>query len=169
MNTAYIQTLYEYDHWANARVLGAASNLSPDEFLKGMGSSFGSIRDTLVHILSAQRTWLSRWRGSSPKAHLDAANFPGVEAVRAEWERLSRQLRGFLESLADERLRAVAPYTTFSGQPQSQLLWQQMAHLANHGTYHRGQVTTMLRQLGAAPIATDMIVFFRVQGATAGP
>jgi uncharacterized damage-inducible protein DinB len=132
--------------------------------LKDVGSSFGSIRDTLVHILSGERTWLSRWSGSSPKGHLDAAGFPDVSALRQSWEQLNKEMVGFLNALSDERLLSTVAYSTFAGQPQVQPLWQQMAHLANHSTYHRGQVTTMLRQLGAQSIATDLILFFREQG-----
>lgn len=163
MDTKYIRTLYEYDRWANARALGAASKLSVEQFTKHMGSSHRSVRDTLVHILSAQRTWLSRWKGAFPQSMLDPRQFPTPEVVRTAREETQRELDAFLASLSDEQSRAVVSYKTLQGQSFGHPLWQQMAHLVNHSSYHRGQVTTMLRQLGAEPVATDLIVFFREQ------
>jgi uncharacterized damage-inducible protein DinB len=161
VDTATIRTLFEYDRWANARVLEAVTKLSAEQFLRDMGSSMRSVRDTLVHILSAERTWLSRWKGVSPTSMLDPTTFPDMAAVAIRWKELETELRMLLDALTDERLRAVLAYTSLAGQPQAQPLWQQMAHLANHSTYHRGQVTTMLRQLGAQPVGTDLIAFFR--------
>ena len=154
-------TLFAYDRWANARVLGAVSKTSADEFTKDLGSSHRSLRDTLVHILSAELVWLSRWKGQSPQAHMDPAQLPNIKVLQARWSEVENQLQTFLASLNDAKLQANASYSTFGGQVRAQPLWQQMAHLVNHSSYHRGQITTMLRQLGAAPVATDLIVFFR--------
>ena len=167
MDSADIRTLYEYDRWANARVLDAVAKLSKDQFTKDMGSSMRSIRDTLVHVLSGERVWLARWNGSSPRTMMDPKSLPTVEALRAAWVELEREFVAFLGPLTDDRLRGVLAYKTTEGKPYAQPLWQQMAHLANHSTYHRGQVTTMLRQLGAAPIGTDLITFFREQNSSA--
>ena len=161
MDAAYIRKLYEYDRWANARTLGAVEKLRDEQFRRDMSSSHRSIRDTLVHILSAERVWLARWKGGSPATHLDPSKFPSVAALGAAWEELERNMGVWLGSLTDERLQDMVSYATFGGQPQSQPLWQQMAHLANHSSYHRGQLATMLRQLGAEPVATDLILFFR--------
>jgi uncharacterized damage-inducible protein DinB len=163
MDTTYMRKLFEYDRWANARTQGAASRLTREQFLKDLGSSHRSIRDTLVHILSAQRTWLSRWKGSSPRRMLDPSQFGAMEDVRALSTELERELGAFLDSLTDGGLRSVVPYQTLDGKSFAHPLWVQMAHLLNHSTYHRGQVTTMLRQLGAEPVATDLILFFREQ------
>jgi uncharacterized damage-inducible protein DinB len=165
MSVAYFRTLFEYDRWANSRTLGAAAKLTPEQFTRDMGSSMRSVRDTLVHILSAERIWLSRWKGRSPAGHLDSSQFPSVAELRTGWAELESDMGHFLQSLSDEQLQAAVAYSNFAGQPQAQPLWQQMAHLANHSTYHRGQVTTMLRQLGAKPVATDFIIFFREQAA----
>ena len=163
MDTSTIRRLYDYDRWANTRTLEAASKLASEQFLKDLGSSHRSIRNTLVHILSGERTWLTRWKGSSPQNMLDPERFPAVEALRAGWAELEKELRAFLDSLSDERLRAAVSYKNLEGKSFAHPLWEQMAHVVNHGTYHRGQVTTMLRQLGAEPVATDLSVFFREQ------
>ena len=163
MDAVTIRRLYEYDRWANSRMLGAASKIGTEQFLKDLGSSHRSIRDTLVHILSAQRTWLSRWKGISPRNMLDPLQFASVEALRIQAMELEKELGAFLDSLTDEGLKGVVEYKTLDGKTFAHPLWEQMAHLINHSTYHRGQVTTMLRQLGAEPVATDLIVFLREQ------
>jgi len=167
MDVAYIRTLFAYDRWANSRMLSAVGKLREEQLRRDMSSSHRSVRDTLVHILSAERVWLARWRGSPPVVHLDPSKFPSVAALGAGWEEMERNMGVWLSSLTDEQVQGVVSYSTFAGQPQAQPLWQQMAHVANHSTYHRGQVTTMLRQLGAEPVVTDLIAFFREQAAAA--
>jgi uncharacterized damage-inducible protein DinB len=165
MDATYICSLYEFDRWANARTLGAVAKLSTEQLIKDMGSSHRSVRDTLVHILSAERVWLRRWNGDLAAQMLDPTKFPSVEALRPAWADLEKEMGALLNSLSDDRLHAVLSYRTLGGEPQAQPLWQQMAHLANHSTYHRGQITTLLRQLGAQPIGTDLIAFFREKSA----
>jgi uncharacterized damage-inducible protein DinB len=163
MDANYVRTLFEYERWANARVLAAVERLNQEQFMRDMRNSMPSVRDTMVHILSAQRTWLSRWNGVSPTRMLEPAKFPDMKALSAAWRLLEAELVVWLGSLTDERLKSQLAYTTLSGQPQSHPLWQQLAHLVNHSSYHRGQITTMLRQLGADPVNTDLITFFREQ------
>ena len=165
MNTATIRNLYEYDRWANARLLGVVTRLRSELFTKNLGSSHASIRDTLSHILGAEWIWLERWKGNSPKALLDPKEFPTVDALRARWRRLEKDQADFLRGLSDERLQAALRYTTTEGTPFAQPLWQLMTHVVNHSTYHRGQVITMLRQVGAEPVSTDLVLFFREGGA----
>ena len=167
MDTNYIRTLFEYDRWANNRMLAAAAKLTEEQFTKNLGNSFASVRDTLAHILGAERVWLSRWQGNSLTSPVDLKQFADVDALRKAWAVLQGEMGAFLNSLTDGQLQSLLSYKMFSGQPQSQPLWQQMAHLANHSSYHRGQVTTLLRQLGAQPVGTDLITFFREQNQSA--
>ena len=75
-----IRELYDYNRWAGRRTLTVASRLANDDFLRPMGNSFSSVRDTLSHILGAEWIWLERWHGRSPKALLDPASFPTVQS-----------------------------------------------------------------------------------------
>jgi uncharacterized damage-inducible protein DinB len=99
--------LYEYNRWATARMLDAAASLENESFTKDMGSSFALVRDTLVHIMSAEWVWLQRWKGNSPRA-----------------------------------------------MPED---------VVKHSSYHRGQVTTLIRQLGGTAESTDLVAFYRDQ------
>ena len=163
MNLQYTRTLYAYDRWANGQLLPAACKLPQEQFTRDLGSSFPSVRDTLVHIISSQWIWLQRWKGNSLKRHFDTATFPTCESIRSWLIEMENEESKFLDELTQEKLLAPLSYTNFEGKPFSEPLWQQMAHRVNHSTYHRGQVTTMLRQLGAKAVQLDMIAYFRLQ------
>ncbi|MBI1872743.1 MAG: DinB family protein [Acidobacteria bacterium] len=160
MHLQRILELYRYNTWANGRVLDAASRLSSEALLKDLGSSFPSVRDTLVHISGAEWVWLQRWRGSSPKALPSAWDFPTLDAVKTRWIEIERDQAAYLRTLTEEALDTEIPYINFKGQPFKYPLWQQLSHVVNHSTYHRGQVTTMVRQLGAEPVSTDLLRYY---------
>ena len=163
MELALIHKQFEYDRWANARMLGVVAGLSPEAFLKDLGSSFGSIRNTAAHIISAEWAWLERWNGTSPKQMLDPTGFPDVAALRARWAQVEQDQKNFLQSLSQGRLEADLDYFNLQGGAVTLPLWQQMLHMVNHSSYHRGQITTIIRQVGAKPVATDLIGFYREQ------
>ncbi len=160
MNRQDILTLYDYNAWANARVLGAVEPLTPEAFLRDLKNSFPSVRDTLVHILGAEWIWLRRWQGESPSQGLPAAGFPTLASLKDRYAALEKERRVFLEGLAEERLVQAFAYRDLAGNAHSLRLVESLQHLVNHGTYHRGQITTMLRQLGAKPVSTDMSRFY---------
>ncbi len=161
MTPEQIRLLYDYNSWANRRTLDACGALTDEQFTRDLGSSFRSVRDTLAHIMGAEWIWLERWHGSSPSALPKADQFPNFASLRQRWAEIESDLLRFVASLSQEALTGALSYRTFDGKPYSQPLWQMLQHLANHGSYHRGQVTTMLRQLGAKPISTDLIGFYR--------
>ncbi len=165
-----IQFLFEYDRWANDRTLQAASALTAEQFTRDLGGAFASVRDTLVHILGAEWIWLYFWTAyrddptpgaalladarASRNVQFNPALFPGLADVAAKWAELRSQQLAFLNSLTDEQVAMMVPHRNTQVP-----LAQQMQHLANHSTYHRGQVALMMRQLHAEPIATDFHIF----------
>jgi len=160
MNQKDFQTLYDYNRWANARVCDAVAKLAAEQYTRDLSNSFRSVRDTLTHILAAEWIWLKRWQGESPKALLDPVDFPDLAALRAKWMEIEREQMVFVNSLTDELLNAPISYINTKGKTWTYPLWQMLQHLVNHSTYHRGQVITMLRQLGAEPATTDFLLFF---------
>ena len=161
-----IQLLYEYDRWANNRVLQAVSTLSVEAFTRDLGGSFGSVRDTLVHIICGEWGWLTIWKEPSVSSafvtdlwarldNLSPSNaFPGLAAVQLKWAEVERDQAQFVEGLTNESLQRMIPVC------ETQIsLAHLMQHLANHSTYHRGQVSLMMRQLAAEPLATDFAMF----------
>ena len=169
MNLAYAATLVDYHYWARDRVLDAVAALDVDAYTRDLGSSFPSVRDTLQHTFGAEVVWLHRWQGQSP------TSFPGPVAddfasLRAAWIEQEQAFRAFVRALDDDALHQVVHYRLFSGAEGASPLWQMLAHVVNHATYHRGQVTTLLRQLGAPPPrGMDMIAFFRERDGQTGP
>lgn len=156
-----IRELFDYNRWARDRMLDAAATIAPQDFVRDLGSSFPSVRDTLVHIMSAEWVWLSRWRGTSPAAMPEAWRSLALEPLRTQWSDLDAAYAQFLAALRDGDLLRTIDYRNLAGQPSSSTLLQMMRHVINHSTYHRGQLTTMLRQLGATPPGTDLILYYR--------
>jgi uncharacterized damage-inducible protein DinB len=154
-----IQELYQYNRWANDRVFEALSSLTQAEFTRNLAGSYPSVRDTLAHIVWAEWIWLQRWKGISPQLVFEPGDFPAVGALRARWLDVEIDRRAFIETLTTEGLLGHVQYVNRQGQTWRYPLWRQMYHVVNHSTYHRGQLTTMLRQLAARPIPTDFLVF----------
>ena len=165
MSAATILDLIDYSVWARDRLLDAVAALTPEQYTKPMGSSFSSIRDTVVHMYAAEWIWTLRLHGESPSKFPPAASFPDLASVRAQWAGTEQKLRAFLAPLDDAGAARVIEYQTLSYGPGCSSIAEIIQHVANHGSYHRGQVTTMLRQLGAAPAkGLDMILYFRERG-----
>ena len=161
MTPEEIVTLFDYNAWANHRQLGAAEKLTKEQFTKPLGSSFSSVRDTLAHICGAEWIWFERFQGRSPASLPDNSQFEDVEGLRAAWAPQEKRLLEYIAGLTQEDLQRVMEYKTLKFGMYRNPLWQSMQPVVNHGTYHRGQVTTMLRQLGAQPILTDLMHFYR--------
>lgn len=156
-----LKTLVEFNYWAHDRMLKAVSALTAEQYLKPMGNSFSSVRDTIVHIYSAEWVWCSRWHGTSPAAPLDAGDYPDLATLTSAWSGLEAKVRAFVNGLDDARITTELDYRLMSGQSFRSPIWQMVQHVVNHGTYHRGQVATLVRQLGAKPEGTDLIAFHR--------
>ena len=161
-----IQLLYEYDRWANKRVLQAVSALSAGQFTHDLGGSFRSVRDTLVHIIGSEWGWLAYWKEPSHSfafltdlrkrrdALFNPDAFPNVAAVQLKWAEVEKEQVEFVNRVTNESLEKMLPFRTTQIR-----LAHLMQHLANHSTYHRGQVALMMRQLDAEPLATDFHEF----------
>jgi uncharacterized damage-inducible protein DinB len=161
-----IQLLYDYDRWANNRVLQAVSGLSGEQFTRDLGGSFRSVRDTLVHIISGEWGWLAYWKEPSHSSAFltdlrkrrdglfNPDAFPNVAAVQLKWVEVEKEQVEFVNQVTSEALERMLPFRTTQIR-----LAHLMQHLANHSTYHRGQVALMMRQLDAEPLATDFHVF----------
>jgi uncharacterized damage-inducible protein DinB len=166
MTPELTRQLFDYNHWANQRALEAAAQLTDVQFTKQLGSSFSSIRDTLVHICGAEWIWLERFLGNSPTAIPNDASIQTVAALREHWKPQAEKLLAYVNGITQAELDRVFEYKTLNFGVYKNPLWQSLQHLANHGTYHRGQIATMIRQLGAKPILTDLMHFYRERATT---
>ena len=157
MNKQDILLLFQYNHWANAKILNAVANVTQEQFLAPASFPHGGLRGTLVHALSAEWIWRTRWEGTSPTSVLKAADFPDFQSLRTRWANEEEQLMNFVEGISDERLNSTFDYTNTSGKPFTKVLWQAMAHVVNHGTQHRTEAAAMLTDLGHSPGDLDLI------------
>jgi len=141
-----VRTVVDYHYWARDRLLEACAPLTSDQFTRDLSGSFPSVRDTLVHLYVADWGWHLLWQ-SRPLTEPPAADsFPDLASIQSAWQDQESKVRNFVGNLSEERIGG---------------FWLRLLHLVNHASYHRGQVTTMLRQLGVeAPKSQDMIVFY---------
>ena len=160
MNRNDAKNLFDYNRWANVLTLEAAASLSPVQFISENPSSYRSVRDTLTHILSSEWVYLMRCLGESPKQMLDPAIFPDLKSIRLKWEEVNREWQKFMADLSEESFQSEISYTNFRGEQWQYSLSQILQHVVNHSTYHRGQVTTLLRTLGAKPVMTDYLFYW---------
>jgi uncharacterized damage-inducible protein DinB len=164
MNLAYLQTLLDYHYWARDIVLDAVNELPREQFLRPLESSFRSVRDSVAHIYAADWIWYTRWIGQAPTSLIAYDQFPDATSIRKVWKDLESNVRQVVDNLGEDGINKAFDYKLLSGAPDTAPFWQMLVHVVNHASYHRGQVTTLMRQLGAhPPKPTDMIAFFRTR------
>ena len=161
MTQKEIETLYDYDRWANARTMEIVSSLNDGQFKRDLSSSYGGIHGTLVHIYSADWVWLERWKGASPAMSITVTEVPTLADLVEKWTHVQEDTRRFVATLTDQKLQSRFAYKDVRGNSHEEPLAHQMQHKVNHSSYHRGQVVTMLRQLGVKPQSTDLINYYR--------
>jgi len=164
VNLIEIQRLYDYNRWANERVLESLQPIGQEVFTSNKQASHGSIRGIIAHIAAAEWIWLERWKGSSPAGLLPESESETFEIAAQRLRKIDDDLKQFTTRLTQEDLDGSRGYKTTEGKPYSNVLSDMLLHLANHSSYHRGQIATLLRQSGAVPQSTDFILFIRLKG-----
>lgn len=163
MNLNDIRALFDYTDYANALALDAAETLTDEQLRHDFNISHHSIFGTLAHMAGAEWVWLSRWQGISPSELWNEATFADLSSLRARWTEIEAGRKGMLEGLTMEALQAELSYRNVKGEPYTLPLISQMQHVVNHATLHRGQVIGMIRQLGIAPPAVDLLYYLLAQ------
>ena len=166
MNLIDIRQLFDYTEWANALAMESAAKLSDEDRCRDVKISHGSIFGTLLHMAGAEWIWLERWNGRSP-AKSEAWSLWTTEScadlamLDQRWQEVVSRRAEYISALDESRLAAELPFKLLSGDPSSMALVDQMRHVANHATMHRGQVVGMIRQLGIDPPSTDLLFYLR--------
>lgn len=109
-------SLLEYHLWARERAHAAAAALTPEQLLRDLGNSFGSVRDTLAHLYGADEVWFARWTGGTPTGLPPASRFPDLAALRAAHAVLDSRMRAFVHGLDADGLARPLTYRAFNGQ-----------------------------------------------------
>jgi uncharacterized damage-inducible protein DinB len=166
MNRSDIKHLFDYTEWANGLALKAAAELSDENLRRDVGISHSSIFGTLLHMAGAEWIWLERWHGRSPAGKeawslWKTESCADLETLNQRWSEVVERRTHFISELDEPRLNAELPFKLLSGDASAMPLADQMHHVANHATLHRGQVVGMIRQLGIAPPSTDLLFYLR--------
>ena len=163
-----LSDLLAYDRWANHQYLDVIAKLSAEKFTRKLGGSFGSIRDTLVHLAWAEWLWTKRWQSNSPKLRATPEKFPTCESVRSYLNEVEDAQRRVFEHEKPDTMTVRIRYTNLKREVWEYTLEEMVHHLTMHSAYHRGQLATLLRQLDVVPPTTDYLVYIdTVKGAGA--
>jgi uncharacterized damage-inducible protein DinB len=154
----YARALARYNRWMNERLYACCAELPDAERRRERGAFSASIHDTLDHIVYGDLTLLSRLTGDPPDVpELGETLYPEWDALAGVRRSLDARLERFADGLVEPWLRAPFPYTSrVDGRTRTLPTWVLVVHLFNHQTHHRGQVTTLLRQLGRDVGCTDL-------------
>jgi uncharacterized damage-inducible protein DinB len=160
-SASVVRDLLLYMLWADRLMLKAVREVRPEDLTRDAGISFGSLLGTMAHMLGAQRIWLSRFSGRGLDHVPTIADYPDLLSWIHGWEETAAGVEAFLAGLTDEQLATPLTWTTTRGDnTYTRPLWQPVIHLVNHTTYHRGQVVSLLRQMGYQPPSTDLVYYF---------
>ena len=166
MDLTDIKQLFTYTKWANDLAMDAASKLPDENLRRDVGISHGSIFGTLLHMAGAEWIWLERWNGRSPRkaeawSQWTPESCADLASLQERWSNVVENRSKYVSALDDARLVSELPFKLLSGDASSMRLVDQMQHVANHSTMHRGQVVGMIRQLGIEPPSTDLLFYLR--------
>jgi uncharacterized damage-inducible protein DinB len=161
MTVDEVLELFAYNAWANRKIFDAAAALPDEQYRRDLKSSHGGIHGTLAHIVWAEQLWLHRWLTRPNPAVPQGRDLVTLGAVRARWEEVEAERGAFLRGVTPGRLEETWVVKPSTGGEYVHTLAQMIHHAVDHSTYHRGQVVTLLRQVGVVPPNTGLIVFYR--------
>ncbi len=161
MTKAYYKELFEYHVWANETMCSWLNKIDDAQWKQNIVSSFNSIESTVLHVASAEKLWLERFE-NKPSNDLLINSFKGSKAELASvWLEISNSLKILIENFDEERLKENLTYKNIKGIEFTIPYYWLFTHVVNHSTYHRGQLVTMLRQVGFTDVhSIDMSTFF---------
>jgi uncharacterized damage-inducible protein DinB len=159
-----LKSLFDYGHWANRKLFAVISQLTPDQFTKPLSGDHGSVRKTMVHILSAEWGWVRRCSGLERGTPLNPDDYPTAAAFVEAWKRVEAHTREFFSRLRDEDLTRIIEFAIGGSEKRSMPVGELLQHAANHGAHHRGQVSLLLRLLGYSPENFDLLFYYAEKG-----
>ncbi len=163
--------LAEYNAWINQKLYTTVAELSDEERTANRGAFFGSVHGTLNHLMVADRIWLQRfaqnfasplalkWIAQLPRpTALDQILFTDFQEMRAQREVIDTSIKEWVGTLSQTDLEQILNYSSMKGIAACQPFSSVLLHFFNHQTHHRGQITTLLSQMGKDVGATDLLL-----------
>jgi uncharacterized damage-inducible protein DinB len=174
MSPEWLAASARYNRWMNDKLYAVAATLSDETRKRDLGAFFKSIHGTFNHLLIADRVWLARFKGTpAPDGFmapgirsLDQELYTDFDELRRERTLTDQELSSWVADLTQERLAAPLVFVR-RGQRIETPLWGTVAHVFNHQTHHRGQITTLLMQQGCDPGVTDLFAMLREEATKA--
>ena len=163
MNVQDIGLIYEYNYWANHKILKASEGVSQEQFLAPADFPFGGLRGTIVHIMDAEWGWRGLFESNSFGEDLNMNDFPTIKSIQKRWTEEEKAMRAYISRLKDEDMNMHLYYKSGSGAQRDRILWHCLLHVVNHGTQHRAEAAVMLTSFGYSPGDLDLSVFLLEQ------
>jgi uncharacterized damage-inducible protein DinB len=166
MDLPEVRELFASNAWANRAFFDALGAVPPESYGRDLKSSHGGLHGTLCHIVWAEELWLTRWLAQPGPAVAQGRDVATLAAARARWERVDAERGRFLEAFPERRLADTVLVKPTTGGEFAHTFRQMFRHTVDHSSYHRGQLVTLLRQVGIRPPSAGLIGFYRRSGAT---
>lgn len=159
MNIQDIHLLYEYNYWANKKIIAASVNITHEQFTAPAAFPYGGLHGTLLHILDAEWGWRALFQELKDASDLLPADYPNLSAIETRWLEEEIAMRAYLANLGDKDMESHLRYTTDTGVKRDRILWHCLFHVVNHGTQHRSEAAALLTDFGSSPSDLDFTVF----------
>lgn len=159
MNILDIHLLYNYNYWANGKILAQCAKVTREQFLAPAEFPYGGLQGTLVHIMEAEKGWLSLFESQTMGEELFTKDFPTLQSIVEIWCEEEKSMRAYLARLSDADMNGHLRYTAFNGEPRDRILWHCLVHVVNHGTQHRSEAAALLTRYGQTPGDLDFTLF----------
>jgi uncharacterized damage-inducible protein DinB len=171
MNIQDIKFIYDYNYWANGKILAAASKVTEEQFVASSEFPFGisrggSLRGTILHIVDAEYGWRGFFEAKKFNEDLNADDFPTLEALEKKFQEEEKLMRFCLDRLTDEDVSGHITYTNDEGILRDRILWHCLLHLVNHGTQHRSEAAALLTRYDASPGDLDFTLYLIESGSS---
>jgi len=159
MHIRDIHLIYNYNYWANSRLLASSANVSQEEFVAPASFPYGGLHGTLLHTLEAEWSWRALFQKIEDASELLPADYPDLPVIETRWREEETAMRAYLAGLRDEDMESHLRYTTDTGIKRDRILWHCLLHVVNHGTQHRSEAAALLTENGHSPGDLDFTVF----------
>ena len=161
MTKKYFIQLADYNIWANAIVHSWFEKLSDEQWSQHVVSSFNSIAETSLHVAGAETIWLDRLNKEETPRWLPTIFKGSKKELQDHWKKTSGELHSFIEGFEETNMEDSVSFWRPDGNLYELSYHKIFAHVFNHSTYHRGQLVTMLRQVGFIDVRSiDMSTYF---------
>ncbi|HSZ86648.1 MAG TPA: DinB family protein [Puia sp.] len=163
MTKQYFIELSEYNIWANNIVCSWLEKITDEQWNQTAVSSFNSIQETVLHMIGAENVWTERMNGVAAPVWLPSV-FKGTKDEHIIlMKKTSEAVKNFVLAFDENKLQTKLFFKRLNSEETLMPFYQILSHMFNHASYHRGQLVTMLRQVGFTNVgSTDLSVFYKL-------